>query len=38
MNSVKKWDKKYSLTLYAYWKEIDDGITLTTSNFLTYFT
>lgn len=36
MNSVRKWDKKYDTTLYAYWDK--DGITLTSSNFEDYFT
>lgn len=36
MNSVKKWDHKYSDTLYAYWTK--NGTKLTSSNFLTYFT
>ena len=36
MNSVRKWDKKYDTTLYAYWNK--SGITLTSSNFDDYFT
>lgn len=38
MNSVRDWDCKYDDTLYAYWVEIDDSITLTSSNFENYFT
>ena len=35
MNSVRKWDRKYSTTLYAYWEK--EGIKLSSSNFEDYF-
>lgn len=38
MSSNRTYDKSTNTTLYAYWIEADDSITLTKSNFETYFT
>lgn len=37
MSSSRVWDKTANVTLYAYWIKDDNGISLTTSNFKTYF-
>lgn len=37
MSSSHIWDKTANVTLYAYWIKDDNGITLTSSNFKTYF-
>jgi len=37
MSSSRSWDKTQNATLYAYWIKNDNGITLTSSNFKTYF-
>lgn|SRR5574344_1400251 len=37
MKGIKKWDKKYSYTLYADWEPANGGIELTESNFKNYF-
>lgn len=37
MSSKRNYDKKIDSTLYAYWIEKDDSITLSPSNFETYF-